>query len=150
MRIYILIALAFIAILGCTGEAKWEPILFSKDTCHHCKMVISDKRFGAEFVTKKGKVYKFDSIECMGHFHEDNKNLEGIAYVVDSFASSKLVDFKKAHIFLDPNVRSPMGKGFFASESMTSLEEHNTAKLPVINWIDVLRQIGRPEFATSL
>ena len=42
------------AFLSCaTGP---EPIRFGKDNCHSCKMTLTDKRFGAEIVTKKGKV----------------------------------------------------------------------------------------------
>ena len=36
--------------------------------CHFCTMTIVEKGFGAEVVTKKGKVYKFDAIECMMNY----------------------------------------------------------------------------------
>lgn len=42
-----------------------EPIDFGNEACHHCKMTIVDPRYGAELVTKKGKVYKYDAVECL-------------------------------------------------------------------------------------
>lgn len=144
----VFVALAF--LVGCTKEQKWEPILLSKDVCHYCKMVISDKRFGAEFVTEKGKVFKFDAIECLGHYHEDNAGLKGTAYVVDSFSESNMIPLKTAQFFHDPNVRSPMGKGIFAGPSAQALESHNPQKHSVIDWQGVLKLIGRPELINLL
>ena len=37
-----------------------QPIRIGQDNCDFCKMTISDNRFGAEIITKKGKVYIFD------------------------------------------------------------------------------------------
>lgn len=144
MRIIICIWAAVI-LAACTQNPTWEPILISKDVCHYCKMVITDKRFGAEFVTQKGKIYKFDAVECMGHFLEDNKNLIGTAYVVDSFSESKLIEIKKAHFIHDPQIRSPMGKGILATESIDKLNEKNINKLPVLEWNEISKLIGRPE-----
>lgn len=45
-----------------------EPIRYGQDNCHHCQMTLMDKRFGAEIVTDKGKVYKFDDLNCLVNF----------------------------------------------------------------------------------
>ena len=42
------------------------------DTCAYCRMTISDERFGGQFVTSKGKVHVFDSIECLAAFYLAN------------------------------------------------------------------------------
>ena len=61
-------AVAFIAFLliGCNPKA--EKINLGKDQCAECKMTIADPKFGAEIVTKKGKVYKFDDTHCIAVF----------------------------------------------------------------------------------
>ena len=46
-----------------------RPIAYDADGCAYCRMQISDPRFGAELVTTKGKVYAFDSIECLVAFY---------------------------------------------------------------------------------
>ena len=48
---------------NCSTEA--EKIQFGKDQCSFCKMNIVDAQHAAQFVTKKGKQYKYDAIECM-------------------------------------------------------------------------------------
>ena len=45
---------------GCSLEPK--PIEYGEDQCDACKMRISDSRFGAELVTTKGKIYKYDAM----------------------------------------------------------------------------------------
>ena len=42
-----------------------QPINYGEDECEFCKMMVMDKRYGAELVTDKGKIYFFDSIECL-------------------------------------------------------------------------------------
>ena len=51
----------------CTQEP--EPLVYGKDVCQFCKMTLMDHKFGAELVTNKGKVYKFDDINCMLNFY---------------------------------------------------------------------------------
>ena len=41
-----------------------------KTPAYTCKMTLVDKKFGAEVVTKKGKVYKFDDLNCMIKFYQ--------------------------------------------------------------------------------
>lgn len=64
-RFAILLLLA-VQMIACQPEKV--PIDYGLDKCHFCKMTIVDQRFGAELVTSKGKVYKFDATECLIHF----------------------------------------------------------------------------------
>lgn len=134
----------------CTKDITWEPILISKDVCHYCKMTFTDKRFGAELVTAKGKVYKFDSIECFGHFYEDNPSLTGKVFVVNSFQDKQMIDLKNAYFYHDPEIRSPMGKGLFASSDIIAFENNKMKKEKVIRWQDVFKLIGRSEMLQKL
>jgi copper chaperone NosL len=54
-----------VACLLTACSRGFEPIEYGKDACAHCKMTIMDKRFAAEMVTPKGKVFKFDDISCL-------------------------------------------------------------------------------------
>jgi copper chaperone NosL len=63
MKAKTLTCLVAISLLSC--EIKPEPLIMGKDACHTCKMILMDERFGAEIVTKKGKIYKFDDLNCM-------------------------------------------------------------------------------------
>jgi copper chaperone NosL len=59
---------AVLLLPGC--DSGPQPLNFGKDSCAECNMTIVDKRFGAEFVTGKGKVFKFDDVNCMVEFIE--------------------------------------------------------------------------------
>ena len=61
-----IILLIGLAMLGCS--AKPEPLVFGKDACYTCKMTLVDSKYGAELVTQKGKIYKFDDLNCMLNF----------------------------------------------------------------------------------
>jgi len=41
------------------------PIAFGADRCVDCAHVIRDKPFAAQAATPEGRVYKFDSVECL-------------------------------------------------------------------------------------
>ena len=62
-------------ILFTSCSKGYKPIDYGSDGCAHCKMTIMDARFGAEIVTGKGKVFKFDDILCLKQYLEE-KNIE--------------------------------------------------------------------------
>ncbi len=64
-----------------------QPINYGSDACDFCKMRIVDKKFAAEWVTEKGKVYRFDDLHCLASFRK-NEGSSGNAYV-NAFAGSQ-------------------------------------------------------------
>ena len=89
-------------------------------------MVISDKRFGAEILTKKGKVYKFDSIECMHRYHKKHTAHLGADLQFFFEISAKLyelIECLKAIIMEHKQIRSPMGRGYFVFDNMDALNK---------------------------
>jgi copper chaperone NosL len=105
----IFISTVSLALTSCTVEP--EPIRYGEDACHHCKMTLMDKKFGAELVTQKGKIYKFDDVNCMLSFynsgevapHEFSHKL-----VVDFTKPATLIDADKAFYLKSPMIKSPM------------------------------------------
>jgi copper chaperone NosL len=80
-------------------------------------MVISEKRFGAEIVTKKGKIYKYDAAECMlNYLSLGNIALNEIAgyYVIDSSNPANLINAEQAHYLISEKYPSPMGANLSA------------------------------------
>jgi copper chaperone NosL len=76
-------------------------------------MTIVDPRFGAEIVTDKGKIYKFDAVECMVNFLYRDNNLEereiGNLYVIDFSDPGQLVLAEQNAYLHSKQVPSPMG-----------------------------------------
>ena len=86
-----------------------EPINYGKDLCAYCLMSIVDKKFGAELVTDKGKVYKFDAIECMVNYDAgfDKPVKYYLVNAYDMPGELELVD--SCHFLISESVPSPMG-----------------------------------------
>ena len=83
---------------------------YNEDQCHACKMKISDSRFGSELITKKGKVYMFDAIECMvPELKRRGEDQFEFILVTDFTQPKKLIDARMANYLISPNQPSPMG-----------------------------------------
>ena len=52
---------------------KPDKIRYGSDECAYCKMMITDNRFATQIVTETGKSIKFDAIECMADYVEENR-----------------------------------------------------------------------------
>ncbi len=120
MKPFILLACVIVLSTACS-EPKPLPILYGQDMGEYCNMIISDNRFGAEIVTTKRKIYKFDSIESMIAYRLENlENEEVRSYWVTDFANpGTLIPAENAYYLKAEKIHSPMGLGLvaFASEA---------------------------------
>lgn len=114
------------ALIGCAGYAP-EEIRYGTDQCDYCKMTIADKSFGSELITQKGKVLKYDSIECLAAadmaFASKSQDIHS-RWVTDFGKPNQFLDANKAWIVLAERQKSPMGIGLVAvstEESATKL-----------------------------
>ena len=106
-RVLFFLLLAF--FLSCSVEPK--PINYGSDGCHFCSMTIVDQQHAAQFITKKGKPFKFDATECMlNHLKEIDKATIALFLVNDYNVPGELIDAKKATYLISNNIPSPMGE----------------------------------------
>ncbi|NHE57147.1 nitrous oxide reductase accessory protein NosL [Cyclobacterium plantarum] len=108
--IHMAFILLLIPVLLSACSTDPEPIAFGKDQCSYCKMTISDPRFGGELVTTKGKVYKFDAMECLIPYKKENEehdfaHILGIAYD----EPGKLIAVQQLNFIISEQYQSPMG-----------------------------------------
>ncbi|MCW5911863.1 MAG: nitrous oxide reductase accessory protein NosL [Cyclobacteriaceae bacterium] len=124
-------------MIGCT--AKPEPLVFGRDACYTCKMTLMDRKFGAELVTQKGKVYKFDDLNCMLSFYnsgyEDVSDFKFIQ-VVDFANPEMLIDAHHAWYLKSDNIRTPM-----ASE-VAAFEQEEATRQYKKEWSGILMSWG--------
>ena len=118
----VLIVLAMGLVLSCSVSP--QPISYGSDGCHFCSMTIVDRQHAAELVTKKGKVYKFDAVECMlNHLKEIDATKMSLYLVNDYDAPGALIDARKANYLICEEIPSPMGEYLTAFGSEEGLEK---------------------------
>ena len=115
---YMSIFIISVVILCSSCEVRPEAINYNEDQCEYCKMKISDTRFGAELVTHKGKIYKYDSAECLLRTLLEN-DIDNYAYtmVTDHSQPSTLINAKEATFLISTRLPSPMGGNLSAFEN---------------------------------
>lgn len=135
-KCYFIFIILTLILCSCTKK-EVEPFDYGHDSCSHCKMTITDKRFGGELVSSKGKVYKFDSLECLNEYmnlHSDDYKI----YVVDSENAGNLIEADKAQFEIRSELRSPMGQGILASP-----KKENETKGNQLQWKDLMPKLKR-------
>jgi copper chaperone NosL len=132
------ITLLLCCLLAACSHAP-EPILYGKDACAHCKMTIMDKRFAAEVITSKGKVFKFDAAECMAGFLNENpviaNDAKSVFLVNDFIHPEQFTDARKSFFLRDSSLSSPMGgnlAAFLSRSSAEAIKKNRSAE--IYNW----------------
>ena len=105
----VLTVLIACCLTGC--DAGPEPMRYGQDECTDCKMIVSDQRFGAEVVTEKGKVFKFDDLCCMTAFLKRGGVAESdvkMRVVVDFNRPNVFIPVEQALFLKNDDLKSPM------------------------------------------
>lgn len=117
--------LCLLLITGCASDPV--PIRYGSDVCDLCRMQIEDRGYGAELISPKGKVYRFDSGECLLRFLDKQLFKADKArhiLVTDRSAPGNLIDARTASYLISPRLMSPMGEGLSAFASPDSLRAY--------------------------
>ena len=130
-----------IAITSCNKGS--EPLKVGIDNCHFCKMTISDVRFGAEVITKKGKIYKFDDTHCILNFLKTKEvgqaNIKNI-YFTNYSGNHQLINANTSFLLKADELRSPMGGNIAAfdnKDSLLTIQKHFSGS--TVAWNDLLQ-----------
>lgn len=120
-----------------------DEIEYGVDNCHFCSMTIIDNKFSAELVTTKGKVFKFDAIECMISFINDHTELK-YSYILSADYSSpgNLFDAQIGTFIISKNIPSPMGAFLsgYVSEDI-AMEVLSEADGNLYSWNSLQREL---------
>ena len=104
-------------------------------------MIIADERYGAEMVTTKGKIYAFDSVECLtAHQLESRVAPETVhsLWVVDFQDPPNLVEVREAFFLHSRDISSPMGLNLTAFGPGISQQAVRHAFFgDILDWDDV-------------
>lgn len=136
--IYFLLLL--VLTISC-GTKEPEPIKLNVDGCEYCKMKISDGQFGAELITSKGRVYKFDDMHCMVNYHQENSSVKVQAFYIHDFNQvSVLIPAETAFFVKGGEINSPMRGNIIAVQTEEEAKEKallfNAKK---ISWNEIIK-----------
>ncbi|MBK7338317.1 MAG: nitrous oxide reductase accessory protein NosL [Saprospirales bacterium] len=143
MKLLFLWAMSSLLLAACTP--KPEPLHYGTDECDYCRMTIVDPQHGAEVITQKGKIFKFDAIECMvHHVQKTGPDQFGSFWVNDYTATTgALVDATTCTFLISKNIPSPMGAYLSGFEEKTAAEKFFQEKGgEVFDWSEILKKLG--------
>ncbi|TBW28115.1 nitrous oxide reductase accessory protein NosL [Gramella sp. KN1008] len=143
MKSFIYTLIISLALISC--EIGPKPIHYGQDGCEYCKMTIVDKQHASELVTNKGKVYKFDAIECMINFRKEHDDIQYALYLVNDFNNpGELIDATMATFLISENISSPMGanlSAFYAEAAANEVQSSHGGE--VYDWHEIQPFIGK-------
>lgn len=111
-----LIAFSALLLAACSVNDKPQAINAGEDQCEKCGMTIEKKQFSCEYISDKGKCFKFDDATCLFHYlHDNNIGDSAIAkiYVADYNQPDSLIDIQRASLVLG-EFQTPMNGGVAA------------------------------------
>ena len=132
----IISAFFMMSFLSCNSGP--QPIKLGSDACDFCKMSIADQHFGAEIITKKGKVYKFDDMHCILAFMKSNaigKNDIKETWLVNFSEPHNFIPAEKAFLLKSNELHSPMGGNVASFDDENKMKETmKDIKGEVVTW----------------
>jgi len=139
----ILLFSVFTLLIVSSCAIEQEEINYGKDGCHFCKMTIVDNQHAAELVTAKGKVTKYDAIECLINDLKKRDSTEvGLLLVNDYSNPGELISAESATYLISEGVPSPMGaflSGFSIKEDAELLQSDKGGA--IYDWQAVKKEI---------
>jgi copper chaperone NosL len=106
------ILLLALSTVGACAPSAPRALIAGQDSCAYCRMTISDVRFGAQYITAKGVIHTFDSVECLAAFLATlpaSTPATG-GFVTDFNNTDTRVAAEDAIYLVDGRIESPMGR----------------------------------------
>lgn len=118
-----LVTMIYIVLLvSCSKQP--QAINYGKDACHYCQMTIVDKIHGAEIVTDKGKIFKFDAAECLINFKNELTESSDYQFLTNYFEEpSRFIQMNEANYLISEKLPSPMGASLTAFKTENALKK---------------------------
>jgi copper chaperone NosL len=134
------VTLLLAALLPLPACATGAPgISFDLDSCEHCRMTISDRRYAAAATTAGGRTVRFDSLECLAAWVAQAAEAPKALWVTDAMAPGTLVPLATVRFHRGAPGSSPMGMGFIAVGTTAGTTPWDG---PVLAWNDVTSAVA--------
>ncbi len=130
-------------LAGCDAGPK--SIRYGQDECAECKMTLVDQHYGAELITPKGKILKFDDLGCLRTYQQRAPKAPGVVprlVVIEFNQPNTFLPVEQAFFLRHDRLRSPMGSGTAAFVTEAGLEATRRqlgGGGQLLRWPDVMR-----------
>lgn len=136
------VCIALVMVVQACGNGGPTPINYGHEQCSHCRMTVSDARFGCQLVTKKGRAYTFDDVQCLVEFvNEGGVDKEEVAeyYLPDYVGENRLLPAGGLFLLRSEGLKSPMRGDIaaFVTEADRAEIEEITQGGERLTWEDV-------------
>ncbi len=125
---YLIKLLYYFVLLFAISSCKSGPekLQYTKDSCAFCKMQLMDTKYGAELITEKGKVYKFDDAGCMLNYEKQDLGSQKVSQelVIDYSNPGQLINAASAYHIKCAGAKSPMGSDIATFEKEETLNKY--------------------------
>lgn len=119
---FFIFSIGLFMISSCNVEP--QPINYGEDSCDFCRMTIVEQQYGCELVTTKGKVYKFDALECLLNFKKQYPENNYSYQMTNTYTTpAELRDATSSTYLISPNLPSPMGANITPFSSKEEAEK---------------------------
>ena len=128
-----------ILLISSSCNVEPEKINYGSDACHFCKMTIVDQQHAAQYVTAKGKQFKFDAIECMLNDLEENTTENISVFLVSDYGTpGEMTDATSATYLISEEIKSPMGAFLSGFSNKEKAEEtHKVSGGMLYSWATI-------------
>ena len=138
-----MLAVALLLLLqSCSTEP--EAINYGSDQCHYCKMTVVDVQHSAQYVSAKGKQFKYDAIECLVNDLNEQKPENPAHVLVANYVDpGVMINSSEAVFVITAAIKSPMGANLSAFDKATDAErvikEHGGERF---NWEEIQKHLN--------
>ena len=119
------LVLVTLSFSGCSNGPA--PIQYGQDACDFCKMGFTDRRFGFELSTIKGKLHKFDDFHCLKEYIKGlptGKKEIAAVYCLDFSGNGRMGRAEDGYYLQSPGFHSPMDGNIAAFLHRDSVEKY--------------------------
>jgi copper chaperone NosL len=113
-----ILILAPLWLAGCGPSDGPRPIVWNKEACAHCHMLIGDPHFAAQIQTADGAVYDFDDPGCLLLFRASHPEIDVRATWYHHVREDRWIPGERVAFVRSP-APTPMGYGLGAVERGT-------------------------------
>jgi len=126
LRFILTVIIMSVMATGCdTKEQTLPRIRYGEETCHRCRMIISEKRFAAAYQTDENAMRKFDDLGC-AVIHRTERGERIKQFWAYDYEETAWLDTAQVFFVRSAELLTPMGYGIVAVK--TKIEARRLAE----------------------